>query len=198
MDEHTDGQSEWVRGLDVTNRREGRFRRGWGTGRPRRDAFTALGETGLVLTYALELNVDWQQPANLSCHSSWRPQTLTCHAVPGLGTSCHQDRSKIDSFPAGLDLNKPLEQTSICYPTCLHWDHSVLRCFCFCYLFVCVCVYVCVVFQERVSVLWGGGRSVFFHWFRWCHSWMPPFHYVKNICFDESFSATANWWQQQS
>lgn len=38
-------------------------------------------------------------------------------------------------------------------------------------------------------MLWGGGESMFSHWFRGCFSPVQHFHYVKKTCFDTSSDA---------
>lgn len=97
-DEQTDG--EWVRVLDVTNGRAGQAR-----GRERR--LYSPGETGLILTYALEWNEDWHDLLiwAVTAHDGHGRSPVTLFQARR--TSCHQDRSKIEiHFLLRVDSNR--------------------------------------------------------------------------------------------
>lgn len=119
--------------LAVTNRRAGQAR-----GRERR--LYSPGETGLILTYAPEWNVDWHDLLiwAVTAHDGHRHSPVMLFQA--WRTSCHQDRSKIEiHFLLGVDLNEPPAQTSICHPTC----------------YCCTCsavVIICIALLSRFSV----------------------------------------------
>ncbi len=123
-DEQTDG--EWVRVLDVTNGQAGQAR-----GRERR--LYSPGETGLILTYALEWNEDWHDLLiwAVTAHDDHGRSPVTLLQAPR--TSCHQDRSKIEiHFLLGVDLNRAtgLDFHLSLYRTCLCGTCSAVVVFC--------------------------------------------------------------------
>lgn len=81
MDEQTDG--EWVRVQDVTNRQAGQAR-----GRERR--LYSPGDTGLILTYALEWNEDWHDLLiwAVRAHDGHKCSPVTL--FPARRMSCHR------------------------------------------------------------------------------------------------------------
>lgn len=186
-DEQTDG--EWVRVLDVTNGQAGQAR-----GRERR--LYSPGETGLILTYALEWNEDWHDLLiwAVTAHDGHGRSPVTL--LQARRTSCHQDRSKIEiHFLLGVDSNRG---TGLDFHLSLYLPLRYLLgscCFLYSYAFIqywtcfCLLFLYSVLFQARGNMLWGGGKSMFFHWFRKCCSPVQDFHYVKKSCFDTSSNA---------
>lgn len=188
-DEQTDG--EWVRVLDVTNGRAGQAR-----GRETR--LYSPGDAGLILTYALEWNEDWHDLLiwAVTAHDGHGRSPVT--PLQARRTSCHQDRSKIEiHFLLGVDSNRatgldfhlslhlpPLYLLGSCRSSYRYKIIQYRTCFCLLLFFYSV------LFQARGNMLWGGGKSMFFHWFRECCSPVPDFHYVKKKgCFDTSSNA---------
>lgn len=191
-DEQTDG--EWVRVLDVTNRQAGQTR-GW----ERR--LYSPGETGLILTYALEWNEDWHDLLiwAVTAHDGHGRSPVTLFQARR--TSCHQDRSKteihflpeVDSNRAtGPDLH-PSFHLPLLYLLASLYCYKILK---YQTAFCLLLLFYSGLFQARGNMLWGGGKSVFFYWFRESPLGLQDFHFAKGSCFDTSSSAIFfNWWQ---
>lgn len=191
-EEQTDG--EWVKVLDVTNGQAGQTR-----GRERR--LYSPGETGLILTYALEWNEDWHDLLiwAVTAHDGHRRSPVIL--FPAWRTSCHQDRSKIEiHFLLGVDSNRAtaLDFILSLYLPPLHLHGSCCSLYCYkirkyqihAWDFFCLLLFFySVLFQDRDNMLWGGGNSMFFHWFRECCSLVQGVHYVKKTYFDTSSNA---------
>lgn len=189
-DEQTDG--ERVRALDVTNRQTGQAR-------GREGGLYSRGETGLILTYALEWNEDWHDLLiwAVTAHDGHGCSPVTL--FPARRMSCHRDRSKIEiHFLLRVDSNRatgPDFHLSLHLPllyllgTCCSLCCSKIIPYWTC--FVCLLLFIhSVLFQAEGSVLWGGGTSKFSYWFRERCSLVQDFHYVKRSCFDASSSGT--------
>lgn len=159
MDEQTDG--EWVRVQDVTNRQAGQAR-----GRERR--LYSPGDTGLILTYALEWNEDWHDLLiwAVRAHDGHKCSPVTL--FPARRMSCHRigQRSWLIFFfffHWEWIQTKSLAQTSFSLPACFCCSSLagvamklyITIHFYFLLLFFC---FVLFLFKPWAKY-WGGGRN---------------------------------------
>lgn len=159
MDEQTDG--EWVRVQDVTNRQAGQAR-----GRDRR--LYSPGDTGLILTYALEWNEDWHDLLiwAVRAHDGHKCSPVTL--FPARRMSCHRigQRSWLIFFSfftgSGFKLSPwhrlPLASlpASVAHRwQVLLWNYTSQYTF---ISYFCFFVFVLFLFKPWAKY-WGGGRN---------------------------------------